>query len=228
MTGVFIQPIDKLEAYPTLIQLPLASAVGARDNCDMQGNSVTTWLQILKTGDEQAAQPLFERYFSRLVELARERLRGMPTAARDEEDVALSAFHTFCEAASHNRFPKLDNRDDLWKLLVTITARAAVNQRRAELAAKRGGALDRVDMLLDEVIGPEPDPQFAAAVADEFRKLMADLGADDLRAVAQAKLEGFTNEEIASRLGISLRSVERKLMLIRGLWEDKIESRQQT
>src|SRR5438874_1896729 len=58
----------------------------------MSAGSVTNWLQALQVGDPEAAQKLWERYFQRLVSLARSRLRGAPRRAEDEEDVALSAF----------------------------------------------------------------------------------------------------------------------------------------
>jgi hypothetical protein len=67
--------------------------------------SVTHWLGLLKAGDHAAAQPLWERYFGRLVGLARARLRGARGHAADEEDVALSAFASFCKGAEQGRFP---------------------------------------------------------------------------------------------------------------------------
>jgi DNA-directed RNA polymerase specialized sigma24 family protein len=55
-------------------------------------------------------------------------------------------------------------------------------------------------------------------VAEECRRLLGRLD-DDLRALALLKMEGYTNEEIASRLGRSRATVERKLRLIRRAWE---------
>jgi DNA-directed RNA polymerase specialized sigma24 family protein len=86
--------------------------------------SVTQWLDRLKAGDPDAAQKLWERYFGRLVGLARKKLRAVPRRAADEEDVALS-------------------------------------------------------------------------------------------------MEGYGNEEIAARLGYGLRTVERRLRLIRSIWEQE-------
>ena len=61
--------------------------------------SVTHWINLLKAGEHAAAQPLWERYFPRLVMLARRKLQDGPRRAADEEDVALSAFNSFCAAA---------------------------------------------------------------------------------------------------------------------------------
>ncbi len=63
-----------------------------------KSGSVTCWLGNLKEGDLAAAQPLWERYFSRLVAVARGKLKKVrrASAGEDEEDAALSAFNSFC------------------------------------------------------------------------------------------------------------------------------------
>ena len=65
---------------------------------------------------------------------------------------------------------------------------------------------------------PGPTPEFAAQVVDEFRSLLRRLGDDSLRSVALAKLEGYTNRQIAERLGCIEQTVERKLRSIRKIW----------
>jgi DNA-directed RNA polymerase specialized sigma24 family protein len=193
--------------------------------------SITYWIGRLKGGDPAAAQMLWEGYFQRLVHLARGRLQATPRRAADEEDVALSAFHSFCRGAGQGRFPRLGDRDDLWQLLVMLTARKASNLVRQERRQKRGGGkvhnasalagprgAGREPTLLD-VIGREPDPSFAAQVAEECRRLLEHLGDTTLQAVAVWKMEGHTNEEIAAKLGRSVVTVERKLALIRNIWE---------
>ena len=105
--------------------------------------SVTHWISRLKAGDHAAAQPLWEAYFRRLVDLARARLRGAPRRAADEEDVALSALDSFCRRAGEGRYPHLADRDDLWRLLVVITARKAVALVRHEGRLRRGRTLRR-------------------------------------------------------------------------------------
>jgi hypothetical protein len=94
--------------------------------------SVTHWLGALRGGELDAAQPLWERYFARLVRLAQARLRTnrRPRAAEDEEDAALSAFDSFCPPRLRVASPRLDDRDDLWRLLVAIIERYAVGTSR--------------------------------------------------------------------------------------------------
>jgi DNA-directed RNA polymerase specialized sigma24 family protein len=191
--------------------------------------SVSLWIGRLKSGEGQAAQDIWERYFRRLVGLARAKLGAAPRQAADEEDVALSAFDSFCRGAEAGRFPRLDDRDDLWQLLVLLTARKASNLRRFETRQKRGGgrvqhgsALPDGDTVDDNVfaqlVDPEPTPQFAAQLAEECKRLLDGLGDDGLRAVALAKMEGYTNAEIAGRLGCVVTTVERRLKTIRRIW----------
>jgi RNA polymerase sigma factor (sigma-70 family) len=189
------------------------------------GSSVTTWIGLLRAGDHEAAERLWERYFGRLVTFARGKLQGVSRRAADEEDVALSAFHSFCQAAE--RFPRLNNRDDLWQVLVMLTARKAYQERRGQQALKRGGtanadgprAADLAAVELDEIIGDEPTPEFAASVAEQFEALLAKLPDDELRQIARLRLEEYTTEEIAARLGVAERTVRRKLVLVRTYWE---------
>lgn len=58
------------------------------------------------------------------------------------------------------------------------------------------------------------------AVADECRKLLEHLD-PDLQALALAKMNGDTNDEIAEQLTCSVRTVERRLHLIRQTWEEE-------
>jgi DNA-directed RNA polymerase specialized sigma24 family protein len=188
--------------------------------------SVTRWIGPLQNGDSVAAQRLWERYFHRLVRLARRRLGQAARAAADEEDVALSAFHSFCCRAADGRFPQLQDRQDLWRLLVTFTARKAGQLLREQGRRKRRGAshsepCQEADGALDleQVVGREPTPAFAAQLVEDYQRLLGRLDDAQLQTVAQWKLEGYTNEEIASKLTCTPRTVERKLRLIRAIWQ---------
>jgi RNA polymerase sigma factor (sigma-70 family) len=198
--------------------------------------SVTNWIEQLRAGNRAAAQQLWERYFPRLVGLARKKLQEMGLARRaiDEEDVALSAFDSFCRGVEQGRFPQLSDRDDLWKLLVTITARKAIDLREHENRQKRGGGNVDGESVLDglfgsedgaagigQVVGNEPTPELAAQLAEEFQRLLRKLPDEGLRLIALAKLEGYTNEEVAAMRGCAVPTVERRLSLIRALWKQE-------
>jgi RNA polymerase sigma factor (sigma-70 family) len=183
-------------------------------------DSVTGWIRGLGTSrHEDASKLLWDRYFVRVARLAQERLRGVARCPAEGEDVALSVLDSFFRGAAAGRFDRLDNRDDLWRLLVTIALRKAQNAGRDGLRQKRGGLVDFEDpAVLEEIAGAEPSPEFAALVADESRRLFEALSDDSLRHVVRLRLEGYTNEEIAAALDCGLRTVERKLGVIRKRW----------
>jgi DNA-directed RNA polymerase specialized sigma24 family protein len=192
--------------------------------------SVTYWIDQLKAGDQAAAQPLWEGYFQQLVMRTRQKLAGMPRRAADEEDVALSAFASFCRAAAQGRFPKLNDRDDLWQLLIVITDRKAHRLVQYERRQRRGGGqvLDEAALAPDrgtepfplaQVAGREPSPDFAVQVGEECRRLLAALDDPDLQRAAVLKMEGYTVADIAARMGCVPRTVKRWLQLIRQTWE---------
>ncbi len=196
-----------------------------------ESGSVTGWIGQLQAGDASAAQRLWERYFGRLVRLASQRLQGTGVRLADEEDVALSAFASLCRGVLKGRFPELTDRTDLWRLLVVLTARKAWHLRRDEQrqkrggtpAAKRDGALspDRAPTELNEIVGREPTPAFAAEVAEECERLLSRLTTAELRSIALRKMEGHTTAEIAAQLGCGRSTVERRLRLIRLLWTEE-------
>jgi len=188
---------------------------------------VNALIERLEAGDHEAAQPLWERYYPRLVELARKHLRGTSRRAADEEDVALSAFDSFCRGVEGGRFPQLKDRDGLWALLVLITVRKAADLAKYNQRERRGSGQVRRDSAphpLDsehgaggfaQVEAGDPTPDVAAQLAEEFQGLLDRLGSDELRSIAVWKLEGYTNAEIAGRLGCAEVSVRRRLRLIR-------------
>lgn len=197
-------------------------------------NSVTHWLEELQDGQPSDAQlQLWNRYFDRLTAMARLKLNGAPQRAADEEDVALSALNSFFQAARDGRYADLTDRTKLWHLLVRITVSKSLNQIRRQKAKKRGagkvmgesglGVDDEARArAIDQVIGAEPTPQFAAEISEQCERLMAMLDNDELRTVARLRLEGNSNAQIAAELDVVERTVERKLNLIRKCWSREL------
>jgi DNA-directed RNA polymerase specialized sigma24 family protein len=189
--------------------------------------AITDWIGRLKAGDRTAAQQLWECYFDRLVRLARQMLQGAPRRAADEEDVALSVLDSFCRGAERGRLPGVDDRNNLWRFLVVLTARKSLDQVQQERRLKRGGNRVKGEAVLagagaggfEWVASQEPTPEFVALMADECRRLLERLEDPQLQTIAVWKMEGYTNDEIAGMLRCSLRRVERKLQLIRAVWK---------
>ncbi len=194
-------------------------------------DDVSIWIQQLGAGNDEAAERLWDRYFERLVRLARGRLDSVPMAAFDGEDVALSAFKSFFQRFSAGEFPDVRNRLQLWHLLATITTRKASDYRKHHFTAKRGGGRVRhasnlqagfedANDLLEQVLTTDQTPEAAAIMSEACGKLLSELQADEsLMEVALKKLEGYTNLEIAQQLEVSERTIERKLARIRSQWE---------
>jgi DNA-directed RNA polymerase specialized sigma24 family protein len=199
--------------------------------------SITRWIGDLRSGGGAAARHLWERYYGSLVRLARNRLRGRAGAVADEEDAALSALDSFFRRAAAGRFPRLADRRGLRRLLVTMTLRKVVDQIQREHAAIRGGGR-RVDEAglagrdgsrpgagLDGFAGREGRPEVAARASEEYRRLWCRLGDDTLRLVLDLSRDGYTKEEIADQIGRSVKTVARKLEVIRTVWMDGEERR---
>jgi len=179
---------------------------------------------MLQDGDRQATQPLWERYYLELTRVARNQLRGVPRSIADEEDILISAFDSFFRRAEQGRFPNLNDRFDLWRLLVVITVRKAINRANYETRTKRS-ACSRVpdtdaEFLVAELASDSPSPEMCAIAAETCQKLMNSLADETLQAIAIWKMEGYTNDEIAVKNNCSVRTVERKLVLIRRIWDE--------
>jgi DNA-directed RNA polymerase specialized sigma24 family protein len=197
-------------------------------------SSVTAWIGKVKDGDRDAAQKLWERYFKRVVGLARAKLPLGRRKHGEHEDVAVSAMKSFLQRAKNGRFPNLHSRDNLWALLATITVRKAgkVARRKAitEVGESALGARNDDSQrrnVWEQVLGREPTPEFAAEMAEQCRMLLGLLKTEEresqeLDSVAQWMLEGYTKAEIAEKLGRVVGTVNRKLGVIRKIWEKEI------
>ena len=156
----------------------------------------------------------------------------MRSRVSDEEDIALSAFHSFCDRVGRGQFPQLVDRVDLWRLLVTITTRKALESVRSQTRQKRGGGMvvgesglvhgDEIDEGMAQFLSSEPSPEAAAQFAEDYDRLFAKLDDPALQSVALRRLEGYTSEEIAAEFGTSRRTIDRKLTLIRLIWQEEL------
>lgn len=187
-----------------------------------QSNNVSHWIDLIKDGDSLAANQIWQHYFDRLVRAVRRKLYGQNRAISDEEDIVLSVFDSFYDAVEKGRFPDLADRDDLWRLLLRMSARKVIDKRRKDQRQRRGGdiklhSMDQPDDdgNLIEVIGDEPTPEMVLMMQESMENLFSHLDGGPLRDLAGAKLEGYSNAELAKRFDCSVRTIERRLHLIR-------------
>jgi RNA polymerase sigma factor (sigma-70 family) len=200
---------------------------------------VTQWLQQLGEGDQAAAERLWGFYRDRLYAVAQARLGPNARRVYDEEDLAQSAFHSLCRGVLAGRFPDLSDREGIERLLMTISARKIAMRQRYDLREKRDisrlvndselNSNDDSDATgsvlgLRHIANDDLTPDMEAAVSETCDQLFASLGEDEsLQQVVLLKLEAFTADEIAERLGVTRRTVERKLERIRRKWQPFLE-----
>lgn len=187
--------------------------------------SVTALVDRLKAGDHEAARLIWERYYPRLVALARKKLTADCRRVADEEDAVVTAFDSFCRRAASGQFPDLHDRDSLWALLVVITARKAADLVRRHQALSRGGGQVHGDSALlhdaerpagfDALPSDDPTPLEALILAEEVEQLLHRLPDPLLRQVFVRKLEGCSNADLAREQGCSVATIERRVTIIR-------------
>lgn len=195
----------------------------------MQSNelSVTQMLTHLKDGDEEAAQAIWEHFFSRVVSLARSKLATHAKREMDEEDIAMSVMKAMYFGVQEGRFRKLNDREDLWQILCMLTSRKSANAWRRQkskglvgesaISGPSTGDVNRYG--LQHIVEAAPDSGYIDSLNQECRERLEALD-ERLRQVALLRLHGFSNQEIAQKIGRSHKSVERYLKTIRAEWSE--------
>ena len=186
-------------------------------------------LEGLKNGDQASTARLWHMYFEKMVLLARRKLRGVSTSVRSEEDIALSAFKSFCIGLRQGRYEAADGTVNLWPLLVTLTINKAIDQLRYHKRQKRSGVAEGNPDLkpnavtsIDDLLSTEPTAESIAVASETMNVLFEHLdqtGDADLKSIALASIEGESSAEIAKRFDCSARTIQRKLKTIRAVWE---------
>ena len=202
-------------AYPTIM------------NEDSLG-SVSLLFQSLQKGDSKSATKIFVRYFPRLLKLAQKVLatHSLPAEA---DDTVQEAFLQFFNSVSLGSYDQPLRRDDLMRILSMITVQKARKQLAREAAEKRGDGRVKLESQIASNSGSGSfrlDSQmgsFSTAECDLIVAEMFEMLGEDLREVAIMRLAGYTNPEIKVLLKTSLRSIERRVQIIRATWKDYSE-----
>lgn len=202
---------------------------------EIKNEPVSLWIRQLEEGQSDAAQPLWDHYCKKLMQLAGQKLSSKLRRTYDAEDAAISAFHSLCRVITDRKHTDLTDRINLWRLLVTITERKVTARIKHEIREKRDvrrtvgescfiqtgkSQSDGIESLPDR----EPTPEFAAEFADLCGSMLDSLGDETLKQIAQLKLKNYDSGDIANTLGVTRRTVERKLLIIRGRWEKMLPS----
>lgn len=203
----------------------------------MQDRSDTTLLGGLKEGNASHTGELVSRYYDRIVQAASKRLHGRFAVIAGPDDIAVSVFESLWQLAREKRLgnEQLNDREELWRLLLSMVNFKVTDHIRRESAQKRGGGrlLDENALTndasravpyatLDQFPDDAPLADEVVCVEEQHEWLMEVLGDDVLREVVTRRLEGQKINEIADFFQRSERWVKRKLSIVRGLWEREL------
>ena len=184
--------------------------------------SITILIGGIRSGDDEAARRIWQHYSPRLAALARKKLPVWLRRIVDDDDLANSAMCSLIMGLREGRFQELRDREELWALLACITVQKARNEIAKALSQKRLPP-DASMPLSEQMAAPDHAPDLIIKAAEQFKVLIELLRKKEaiLEPIALWKFEGYTNDEIAQRLGCSLRKVARKLELIRKTWQNE-------
>ena len=185
--------------------------------------AVTRWVALLRDGDSVAAARLWKYLEPRLLRLGRQQMQSASMTCYDEDDLAQSSFHALCNAIRKGCYEQLADRDEVWKLLTTIALNKFRRQTIRESAVKRGGHMQRADIEnAFQFESDELSAEHKLLMEEECERLLHLLGRSEIKQVALLKVEGYTNEEIATALDCTRRTVQRRLDFIRSVWSREL------
>lgn len=187
--------------------------------------SITAWFHALTDGDEVAAARLWDRFAQRLIRLAKSELPDDP--CYDEEDLANSVFGWVCQARRNGRYQDVSDRDGLWRLLVRVARNKMIDRTRFANAQRRSAAKtirnsDDFDVT-SELPADALDPSWEIVLKEQCQRLLRLLDDPDLEAIALLRLDGYTVGEIAVQVGVSVRTIKRRMAMIRKRWDMEVD-----
>jgi RNA polymerase sigma factor (sigma-70 family) len=200
----------------------------------MAEHEITMFLKNSRGIGEDGAQAIWESYFPKLMRVIENKLRNSPKRAVDGEDIAQNAMFSLFRGLQEKKFDSVANRDELWALLVTITARKVTHERRRALAKKRGEGATRGESVfmaagnvddnygINQILDENQMPDSASRVLETYEELLPQIGDEKTLKTVMLRMEGFTNREIAEKMECSVSRVEQRIAKIRKAWQTEI------
>lgn len=184
-------------------------------------NSFHELLARLDQGQGDAQTEVFQRFAERLVKLARSRLDDRIRKTTDPEDVMQSVWKSFFVRQQSGKF-ELQDWGGLWAVLVVMTIRKCGRRSVAAQRAKRDVTREMTPQSSApddssfrwEAVDRSPTPDEAATLTEMVEQVMTGLD-DREQTILSLRLQGFTVPEISEQVGLTERSVQRKLAAIR-------------
>ena len=163
-------------------------------------------VERLRARDQSALDTLYERY-SKVVYAIALRVVGQPA---DAEDVVVDSFWQVWQQAANYDV----SRGQLRTWIVTIARSRALDRLRVLRRSPLAEA-EEVDMLGREVVADD-DPEQAAWLSQKsyiVRSAMAALPREQRQALELAYYHGFSQSEVAQRLGEPLGTIKTRIRL---------------
>ena len=181
----------------------------------------------LRTGDNDAATRVFNRFANRLIELARRRLAPEVRQKLDPEDVLQSVFRSFFAHQAAGEIKDLEGWDSLWSWLVVITLRKCGKRMDYFFSERRDVHREIPVELPDEDeadsdsghSSDEPTPSEAAMLTETVEQLMSRFEGRH-RQILTLILQGHLVREISLKVGCTERMVYRVLDRVKEMLEE--------
>lgn len=173
------------------------------------GHDVTmVWLNDLADGQPDAVHQFWDNYGPALQRVAERQIASWMRHRVDPEDVVQSACRTFFRRAGEGDF-SLDSKDDLWKLMLTITLNKVRMQARFHSRNRR--SVSKEQAMPEEANLQPAEWDHAIEQVDLEDMLSAAFSKDDgeRRHVLELWLAGHKQADIAKEIGCSERTVRR-------------------
>ena len=183
----------------------------------VEPSSLSIWLNRLQKGDDTAIEEIYTRYSQKLTDYAANRIGANHLSVVDKDDVVSSVFRMIVQKSKQGSFPKLSSSTDLMPFLLSVVACKTIDHIRKEKRKFLGLSFE--DVLEEKSL----DPQMAAISAETISGLFHCLEKVVLKKIVKLKCEGKRNLEIAEEIGVSSKTVSRKLELIRRIWMRQID-----
>ncbi len=208
-------------------------------------DSSSALLRDFLGGDADAIAAVMSRYYETMANMAAHMIRAYrvdPSILDRDDAVSITLFRLW-RAIQNNRGFVLETTGDFWRIFRLAIERNVLHARARGARLKRGGRTGRTafgSLSANEATGagqssapksyrrrisnPENlpsgmlPPDVCSIADDEAARLLSLLDDPVLKAVVIWRSENYTTAEIAHRLGITTRSVRRKLALIRATW----------
>ena len=203
----------------------------------MADDEITLFLKDSQGIGEEGAQAIWESYLPKLMRVIESKLRNSSKRIIDSDDIAQNAMLSLFRGLKEHKFDSLENRDELWALLIIITARKVTRERRREMAEKRGRGTTRGESAfivagriddcygINQVLDENQMPESASRVLKTYEELLPQISDQKTRNTAMLRMEGYTNPEIAEKMKCSVVRVEQRISKIRKVWKRELERR---